>query len=872
MSLIKKILLSLVAIFFIGLVPSSAQNQSDRLVNKKNTWRGINYKGNEWVKNVSSPLKIKRGLQNRHISVWSSHGRYYDGKEDKWRWQRPFLFGTTEDLYTQTIVIPYLIPMLQNAGAVVFTPRERDWQRNEVIVDNDVSYSPNYMEYSGGEQWLTTSLRGFSMHSGSYVDGENPFEAGSCRMARTTSGSNISFISYQPSIPEKGEYAVYVSYQTLPNGVDDAEYLVYHKGEITKFRVNQKMGGGTWVYLGTFEFDRGSSQFNRVVVTNNSKSRGVVTADAVRFGGGMGNIERGGKTSNLPRTLEGARYYGQWAGAPYSVYSSKNGNDDYSDDINVRSFMTNWLAGGSVYVPKKQGKGVPIELSLAVHSDAGYAKDGKSLIGSLSICTTNHNNGLLNSGVSRNASLDFATALLNNLQNDLQSTYGKWTIRSVWNKNYSETRVPEVPAAILETLSHQSFPDMRYGQDPNFKFTFARSVYKTILRYISEMHNTKYVVQPLRPTNFCIERTSHDKVTLRWKAQADKLEPTAKPNSYIVYTAVGNSSFDNGTRVKGNSFSVKLEPGKLYHFRVTAANKGGESFPTEVLSASYQPTAQRTLLIINGFNRLSSPAIVENGIEQGFDMDADIGVSYGKTAGWAGRQINFDKSKMGIEDPNGLGFSGDEYVGKFIAGNDFNYVATHARAVFDIRRYNIVSCSREAVESGEVDISRFDCVDLILGLEKNDGHSLRYYKTFTPSMQKIISRYLQRGGRLFVSGAYIGSDMLTGDEQSFLRNWLKTEYSHSQRYAYNTKVVGLNTEMDIINELNEKHYAATSVDVLTPVSPAFCAMQYADGSSSSVAYAGKDYRVFVMGFPFECISAEKERNWVMKGILNYLMQ
>lgn len=821
---------------------------------------------------MSSPLKIKRGLQNRHISVWSSHGRYYDGKEDKWRWQRPFLFGTTEDLYTQTIVTPYLIPMLQNAGAVVFTPRERDWQRNEVIVDNDVSYSPNYMEYSGGEQWLTTSLRGFSMHSGSYVDGENPFEAGSCRMARTTNGSNISFISYQPSIPEKGEYAVYVSYQTLPNGVDDAEYLVYHKGEITKFRVNQKMGGGTWVYLGTFEFDRGSSQFNRVVVTNNSKSRGVVTADAVRFGGGMGNIERGGKTSNLPRTLEGARYYGQWAGAPYSVYSSKNGNDDYSDDINVRSFMTNWLAGGSVYVPKKQGKGVPIELSLAVHSDAGYAKDGKSLIGSLSICTTNHNNGLLNSGVSRNASLDFATALLNNLQNDLQSTYGKWTIRSVWNKNYSETRVPEVPAAILETLSHQSFPDMRYGQDPNFKFTFARSVYKTILRYISEMHNTKYVVQPLRPTNFRIERTSHDKVTLRWKAQADKLEPTAKPNSYIVYTAVGNSSFDNGTRVKGNSFSVKLEPGKLYHFRVTAANKGGESFPTEVLSASYQPTAQRTLLIINGFNRLSSPAIVENGIEQGFDMDADIGVSYGKTAGWAGRQINFDKSKMGIEGPNGLGFSGDEYVGKFIAGNDFNYVATHARAVFDIRRYNIVSCSREAVESGEVDISRFDCVDLILGLEKNDGHSLRYYKTFTPSMQKIISRYLQRGGRLFVSGAYIGSDMLTGDEQSFLRNWLKTEYSHSQRYAYNTKVVGLNTEMDIINELNEKHYAATSVDVLTPVSPAFCAMQYADGSSSSVAYAGKDYRVFVMGFPFECISAEKERNWVMKGILNYLMQ
>ena len=33
---------------------------------------------------------------------------------------------------------PYIIPMLENAGAIVYTPRERDWQRNEVIVDNDI--------------------------------------------------------------------------------------------------------------------------------------------------------------------------------------------------------------------------------------------------------------------------------------------------------------------------------------------------------------------------------------------------------------------------------------------------------------------------------------------------------------------------------------------------------------------------------------------------------------------------------------------------------------------------------------------------------------------------------------------------------------
>ena len=42
------------------------------------------------------------------------------------------------------------------------------------------------------------------------------------------------------------------------------------------------------------------------------------------------------------------------------IYGGKNGTDDYSDDINSRSNMTNWLAGGSVYVPTREGKKVPI--------------------------------------------------------------------------------------------------------------------------------------------------------------------------------------------------------------------------------------------------------------------------------------------------------------------------------------------------------------------------------------------------------------------------------------------------------------------------------------------------------------------------------
>lgn len=53
----------------------------------------------------------------------------------------PRLFCTTEDQFTQSFILPYLLPMLENAGANVFTPRERDTQKQEVIVDNDGSLS-----------------------------------------------------------------------------------------------------------------------------------------------------------------------------------------------------------------------------------------------------------------------------------------------------------------------------------------------------------------------------------------------------------------------------------------------------------------------------------------------------------------------------------------------------------------------------------------------------------------------------------------------------------------------------------------------------------------------------------------------------------
>lgn len=837
------------------------------------SWGDIEYTGKPWVTDVSRPFKATHGLDNRHITVWASHGIYYDGKKARWKWQRPNLFGTTEDLFTQTIVVPYLIPMLENAGAVVFTPRERDWQRNEVIVDNDMRNVGNtYVEDNGRKEWRNAPEKGFAMHGGNYHDGENPFVAGSARMAKTVSKKNESWISYQPTLPESGEYAVYVSYQSLPNSVTDAEYIVFHQGERTVFHVNQQMGGSTWTFLGKFQFDKGNNENNRVVVTNLSSEKGVVTADAVRFGGGMGNISREGMLSNMPRCLEGARYYAQWAGAPYSVYGGKSGLDDYSDDINVRSTMSNWLAGGSVYVPSLDGKNVPIELSLAVHSDAGYSNLFDSLIGSLAICTTNFNDGRLNSGISRMVSRDFADSLLTGIQRDVTAKYKKWNRRDIYDRNYSETRRPEVPSAIIETMSHQNFPDVLRGQDPNFRFTLARSIYKTILKFVNGNHGRPSVVEPLAPQNFKIECVEGKKLRLSWTPVQDAQEPTATPTAYNVYVAVGNGGFDNGTVSSTPYMMFTPEQGQLYRFKVTAVNRGGESFPTETLAASVVSELAPNVVVVNGFNRLSAPTVVDNATSQGFDLDDDIGVSYGLTAGWNGVQKCFNKSAIGVEGPGGLGYGGDELAGHFIMGNAFDGVVSHVKAISSMGKYNVVSCSLGAVESGVFPVRQYKCMDIAFGLQKDDGHSLVYYKTFTPALRRIIADYTKQGGRLVVSGAYVGSDMKSSEERDFLAAVLKFDCNGSNRIVDDNVVSGLGTSFDIIRQYNDKHFAARSVDVVNPLSPAFCAMQYADGSNAAVAYSGSDYKCFTMGFPFECINNRNSQRLIMKGIMEFVMK
>ena len=818
---------------------------------------GETYKGEPWVKNISRPYTAIKGLEGNHIALWQSHGRYYRQEKDDWYWQRPRLFCTTEDLFSQTFVVPFIIPMLQNAGAVVFTPRERDYQTHEVIVDNDQPHkNGNYLESFKRIQkklkWQKAEGHGFAQYKTVYESCDSPFTDGTARYVPTVSSPKEEGIAqWIPNIPEEGKYAVYVTYPTCKDAVDDATYTVHHKGGTTQFKVNQQMGGGTWVYLGTFEFDEGEHNYGMVSLSNLSRHKGVISADAVRFGGGMGNIVPEGhngsvRPSGLPRWAEAAKYSVQWYGFPYRIHTEPFGDNDYNNDINARSAAINYLSGGSVTNPTREdGLKVPLDISVAFHTDAGVKTDD-AFVGSLGVYMTDFNEGKTGAGMDRYVSRDLISMFLTNFTTDLKKY--NWQVRQLWNRNYGEARAPMPPACILEMLSHQNFADMRMAYDPHFKFDLSRSVYKTIVKYIATLYKRDYVIQPLPVENFSITlNEAQHTATLSWSPVDDPLEPTAKAKEYIIYTQRGHHSFDNGIIVKGTSHTIELNPNIVYSFKITALNEGGESFPSETLSCGISSNNKGTVLVVNAFSRLEGPQVINTSTTCGFDLDADPGVPYGAYTGFCGRQRYFDRSKAGSEASDGLGMSGMELEGQMMMGNTFDYPVIHGHAILLTGNHSFTSCSEQALLDGKIALSDYPIIDLIYGTQKQ----------FNSRTNTLVEDYYNKGGKILLSAANPGCPSIGGTVTSQLS---------TINYQLST-ISGCGLTFDIYRSMNPHSYCVPSPSVLTPTDPAFAILTYANGTYAAIA---QQQRFVRLGFPLESITDRKKLNALTKAFLTFL--
>ena len=187
---------------------------------------------------------------------------------------------------------------------------------------------------------------------------------------------------------------------------------------------------------------------------------------------------------------------------------------------------------------------------------------------------------------------------------------------------------------------------------------------------------------------------------------------------------------------------------------------------------------------------------------------------------------------------------------------------------------------------GLTDLTRYRLADLILGKEKQvtlGNDTSRYdFKTFDPMLRKAIAHYCHNGGNLFASGAYVATDLWDNgtpdpEAQQFANRvlhytWRTGQASTSGRVQPTPSPFARfnHLALNYWNTLNATCYAAESPDGIEPCGAGSYTIQRYDDTriGAGVFYRGYTYSTCVLGYPFETIVSDTERDALMQAILS----
>jgi hypothetical protein len=743
-------------------------------------------------------------LSNRVVHMNAGHGWTWRSGTT-WGVQRGFVFNNVEDMSNADLVHQMLVPYLLNAGAEVFTVRELDPNPNMVIVDNDDSApayanNPAVNNYVETGTWTNSSLAGFANGRAPYVrtnttsDAQNPFSFGTNRLAQCVVGAPTATATWIPTIPEAGFYNVYVSHAAFTNRSPQAHYRIRHAGGETDYFIDQRRYRFTWIFIGRYFFEAGRD-VNRasVMLTNSStSSEHFISADAVRFGGGRGLINRSGNgTSGYARYDEEASYHMQFAGAPTSVHQ-RTPTDDEQSSWSGRPRFGSWLRDLST------AYGAPAQqhIFLSHHTNATATGTARGII------------SYINSGLENTIHDRFRRTVHDQIVATMRAGYGGDFVensnpyRSGSFGEASSTNSGGMPIFLGEWLFHDNERDMALYHDPTFRRMFARGIYQGIVKFYQAEYGGPGTLLPEPPRNFRATVLSSTSVRLDWQAPlvGPALGNGDAATGYLVSRSTHGRAFPPGTPVTGTTTTLTdLTPNTVYFFQLRATNAGGQSFPTETLAVrtSSNNSAPHVLLV------------------SGFDK-TDI--------------------ETRIQTPFSNGILYRQWVDSM---NDFSYAVEHARAIegagVDVR---LSSAEHDAIEAGLVSLSSFDAVVWIGGLQSEvstadpiDNTALR------ATTRTALANYLTGGGRLMMSSAALAWDLNRLGQQTYLRNNLRASLS-AQATGANLASPSPGSIFSGLQGLNfgmgrEGIYTVRSPDVLLPAEGSTTALIYGQAAGTT---------------------------------------
>ncbi len=764
-------------------------------------------------------------LSGKTIYLSPGHGFYRSSPLGRWATQRGNTNDLIEDLVSIETLNQYLLPMLTGAGATVIPVRESDLNPRMVLVDNG---RQGYSEQGGAELFSTSSPgSGWGPPSVPMGNAVQPFLLGDTRLM-TAAATATARATWAPSIPADGYFHVYVSYSADPSRVPDAHYVVRHAGGESHFRVNQRRHGGTWVLLGRFYFRAGSHpETASVVALNDSTETGSVSLDAVRFGGGSGDIgDSALGPLARPRFEECARYHTQFSGAPPAVFAPSGVNalsNERNDDVSARPRFAAWLhedGEDAVYV--------------AWHTNAsGLSKPDDRFRGTEAyVYGPNPVDGTLNfTGVKDSDVL--ARKLLEEMTQDIRNAVEPtWRVRSLRSANLGEvnpTHNPEMPSVLLEVAYHDHPADAAYLKQPEFRRVAARAILQGLIKYFAARDGQTPHLPPEPPTALVARHAGNGRVEVKWVAPArDTLDLGGHAaTGYRVYQSADGLAWDDGTETDSATFSLSLPAGTTRYFRVASLNVGGESFPSDVVGVRVPSAGRGTeVLVVNAFRRL----------------DATLARAEDLSAYSLGSPLR--ELLEAMNDGTALRRHGEA-------------LAQHAVA-FD-------GATTEAISAGLFTPVGYRVLDWFTGRGGVGGAGP------TAAEQQLMRTFVTGGGHLLLSGSHVASTLYAGgpEDQAFLADIL---HALPRCGVSNLLVNGLpegefpGLSGTLLDDGTRGSFPVGVPDVLLPVG-GFPVLGYVGTGSAAGVLSAPGGQVLFLSVPFEGIVSPSRRAWLMGAFL-----
>ncbi|MFO0597501.1 MAG: N-acetylmuramoyl-L-alanine amidase [Myxococcaceae bacterium] len=745
-------------------------------------------------------------LSGKVIYLSPGHGFTWDTGSANWRTQRPTTNTIVEDLVSIETLSQYVMPMLLNAGAFVVPVRELDLNPNLVIVDNGEA---GYVETGAG--FSTSSLMAWGRPAFPMNGDALPFTLGTNRLLSSVNGASTASATWTATIPADGTYDVQISYTAFTARVTDAHFIVKHAGGDTHFRVNQQRHGGTWVTLGRFFFKAGPAQ---VIVQNDSTNAAGsnISLDAVKFGGGMGLIDRGGGVSGRPRFEESSRYQAQWAGAPSSVWapSANTPGDDRNNDVGTRSRFAAW-----VHEPGEDA------VYVAWHTNAFNA----SAVGTTTYCYgPNPPDGTLQfTGVDGGLTLAnlVHAELINDIKQDAGWNQPTWRDRGVNSAYFGELNPAnngETPSILIEVAFHDAAADALHLKEPNFRYLAARSITQGLIKFFAQKDGVAVRLPPEPPTHVAALNQGNGEAVVQWRASPTDGQGVRgqAATGYRVYSSDDGRAWDDGVDVTGTNVRLSIPATAAKYFRVTAVNAGGESFPSTVVGVKAPVAGKPLVLLVNGFDRMEAAI----GHTETFAAKYALGdvlriflsrINDGAAARVTGRSL----------DVNGVGFD---------------------------------TADTDAVSSNDVNPAPYQLLTWLTGTGKQGGVDL------TAAERAAIQGFRTRNLPVFFHGA--------GARDSALVTALSgTVGATASAPVTAAGPIGSNGTLTF----DDGTQGAYEVPLPLPVvNAAGAAVSFGTFANATNAGIGVQSQSVVFGFPFEAIVGQSTRDTVMGQVLAFL--